>query len=664
MEGIFHNVFQEENVQILKDKNCKVLIKGKAGSGKTTLFLNRLVYLNQNEGIDYRSMLNIVASKEAVESCKRQMKAMLDEDSALPTFRTIYQLSYSIIRKVNELNGVDTPKIITDFSKPVAQLVQSAFGVSLNRYELQKVVEKLNSCKAMMLRDSEISEIQFDKIDFLYLYQKFEQFKQKNKIMGYEDMLVQAFQILSRDVQLLSIYRNNFRFIHVDDVQSFPFVAHILLKLLSEEASSVCMFMDEAKYTHPYRCAFPKALQDFSRSYQSSQVIELTQNYRNSSVIMEAMDTVLGIECAQMNESEEAFVRFLAARDMNHAYDIALQLAKREDALTYLCQERFTLLPLIDLFDQNDIPYETSSVQAFFQEGIVVDLIYLFRLILDARDLEAFSHVYKKIKFDIGEKVLMEVIQLVQSDENLDVYSALANSSVRLAVKNKIFSQLENIRLAKSFGSLQLLLFILNKLNYQDYMNSIHVGLQDPALLIFATMAQRYEQPQELLDRLCELERLDNEQIGTYKLLCFNDVQERVYPKACFLDGVKAFHENVFEDEDVQQSLIYTMLSKVQDQVYFIVPKMAFRQKMFPASTIYRIYTSKKGEAGDENKAEVKKKAPSGRFRRGDQVVHKTLGLGKVQRVDLRSIEILFEDGTLKKLDLKVCMSRGLLEVA
>ena len=113
---------------------------------------------------------------------------------------------------------------------------------------------------------------------------------------------------------------------------------------------------------------------------------------------------------------------------------------------------------------------------------------------------------------------------------------------------------------------------MLTKLHYEDYIKAKGVTMRNPNILVFATMAQRYPDPKELLRRLGELAEIKDDQRHAITLYDFSQVKGKVFEEACFLDCLDAFYQ-IFPDQEQERRLLYSVLSKVSKRMVFLVAK-------------------------------------------------------------------------------------------
>ena len=107
--------------------------------------------------------------------------------------------------------------------------------------------------------NSEIAKISYPGIDFLYLYQQLEAYKQQRSLMSYEDLMAQAYQCLLKEPALCEQLRSHYRYIHVDDAQNLSFAAYMLLRLITDDDTSIVLFIDNDQYAGahaPYRMSY------------------------------------------------------------------------------------------------------------------------------------------------------------------------------------------------------------------------------------------------------------------------------------------------------------------------------------------------------------------------------------------------------------------------
>src|SRR5699024_3530668 len=123
--------------------------------------------------------------------------------------------------------------------------------------------------------------------------------------------------------------------------------------------------------------------------------------------------------------------------------------------------------------------------------------------------------------------------------------------------KNRVIEHIEQIRIAQRLDSIKLLLYVLTKLHYEDYIKAKGVTMRNPNILVFATMAQRYPDPKELLRRLGELAEIKDDQRHAITLYDFSQVKGKVFEEACFLDCLDAFYQ-IFPDQEQERRLLYS----------------------------------------------------------------------------------------------------------
>ncbi|MFR9117903.1 MAG: UvrD-helicase domain-containing protein, partial [Merdibacter sp.] len=243
----------------------------------------------------------------------------------------------------------------------VSKMIHELFNVLLNHYELDEVYRKLCECKGSLMVNSEIAKISYPGIDFLYLYQQLEAYKQQRSLMSYEDLMAQAYQCLLKEPALCEQLRSHYRYIHVDDAQNLSFAAYMLLRLITDDDTSIVLFIDNDQYAGahaPYRMNY----EDFQAAYPQVRKVVLSQNYRCDANIDEMIQKFMHSD-HDFQLKDDSVVRFITAKDLDASYRNALVLAKNNPGMTFLSREHFTLLPLADLLDREGsrLPSRTST---------------------------------------------------------------------------------------------------------------------------------------------------------------------------------------------------------------------------------------------------------------------------------------------------------------
>lgn len=400
--GISLNKQQERAVQAIEGANLLLAVPG---SGKTTVLVARLGYMILCKNIDPRHILVMTFSKQAAKDMhSRFCKVFGEQLGAVVEFRTIHSVALGIVNRYAQLAHRPAPSLVSDNTKLVADILRKMQEEYPSESEIAEACAAITYIKNMSIPPEEIMKQAFATPKMDQVYDKYQQILKGKHWMDYDDQVTFALQILRARPDILEAYRRRFPYICVDEAQDTSKSQHALLQLLVGDSGNIFMVGDEDQSIYRFRGAFPQALMDFKDTYANPYILWMETNYRSTpEIVNTAADFIRQNQnrypknMVAYRESGEAVKRIEVgsrAKQYAHILDVA-KLLPTDTAVIY--RDNDSAIPLIDLFDRNDIPYRCPKREfRFFTHKIVLDVIAFMKLQQNLRDVESFKRIYYK----------------------------------------------------------------------------------------------------------------------------------------------------------------------------------------------------------------------------------------------------------------------------
>ena len=217
-----HNKAQEKVISTIEGQ---MIVIACPGSGKTTTLLKRIDHM-VHSGIDPENILMITftsaAAKEMKERYARQYQTMG------VTFCTIHALCLAILRKFSKLGELISPGDVSQFF--YNQLRQNRSIKDKNEFINNLITDisviKNNPSEKIMPTCTEDTKL------FQKLYQSYEDHKTKMGMIDFDDMLIQAYELMQENEECLKWLRGKYRYIQVDEYQDTNFLQRDIIYLL------------------------------------------------------------------------------------------------------------------------------------------------------------------------------------------------------------------------------------------------------------------------------------------------------------------------------------------------------------------------------------------------------------------------------------------------
>ena len=125
------------------------------------------------------------------------------------------------------------------------------------------------------------------------MYAEYEKQLKANNALDFDDLLVKTVQLLQTQPDVLEYYQDRFRYIMVDEYQDTNTVQFELVSILAGKYKNLCVVGDDDQSIYKFRGANIKNILNFEEVFADTKVIKLEQNYRSTTTILDAANSVI-----------------------------------------------------------------------------------------------------------------------------------------------------------------------------------------------------------------------------------------------------------------------------------------------------------------------------------------------------------------------------------
>lgn len=316
-----------------------LLILAGAGSGKTTVLINRIANLIKygnayhsqeiysslsdtdlalmQEYIDDKieqpfdvvdklavekaqpwQILAITFTNKAATELKDRLTARLGDVANDIWAGTFHSTCSRILRRNGELIGYSSHFTIydTDDSKRIMKECQRLLKIDdkllshkIILKEISKAKDNLVSPKEMLEQSGNDSRMQM----IAKAYSAYQQLLKNADAMDFDDIIVNTVKLLEQEKEVREYYQNKFKYIVVDEYQDTNHVQYVLTRLLAGKYKNICVVGDDDQSIYKFRGATIENILNFEESYSNAKIIRLEQNYRSTGNILNAANAVI-----------------------------------------------------------------------------------------------------------------------------------------------------------------------------------------------------------------------------------------------------------------------------------------------------------------------------------------------------------------------------------
>ena len=487
IESQFSTLNPMQRSAVLTTDGPLLLLAG-AGSGKTTVLINRIANLIRfgsasdsylvpdtvcEEDVlfleqlaypvsdadrlraDYLCALNpvnpwniiaVTFTNKAANELKERLVNMLTPEAGEVWAMTFHSACCRILRRHAELLGYTGSFTIYDSSdsERVMKDIIKDMGLDDKTFPAKYVLNIISREKDLMTTPQMMYERaeesgQYQALHIARAYEKYQNRLKENNAVDFDDIILLTVKLLQEHEDVRSYYQRKFRYVLVDEYQDTNHLQYLLTSLLAGGYENICVVGDDDQSIYRFRGATIANILDFEKQYPATRVIRLEQNYRSTQSILNAANAVIannlgrkGKKLWTSNPQGESIVAYEASDERAEASYVSNQIlsgkrkgrAMRDHAILYRTNAQSNALEYE--LKRNGIPYRIIGGTRFFDRAEVKDMLAYLCVINNRNDSLRLKRIINNPTRGIGAKTIETAERLAEA-EGESLYSIISN---------------------------------------------------------------------------------------------------------------------------------------------------------------------------------------------------------------------------------------------
>ena len=485
------NEMQQEAVFTV---NGPVLVLAGAGSGKTTVIVNRIANMinfgnayfdTTREGSaediaflrdyaegktdDFDTLRDIVAvepirpwnilaitfTNKAAGELKERLAAMLGDEAMNIHASTFHSACVRILRSEIEALGYGRDFTIydSDDSQRMIKNVMGEMDVSEKQLAPKAVLSDISFAKDKMISPAELradAGQDYRKKMVAKLYALYQERMKTANALDFDDILVLTVELFEQFPEVLEKYRSRFKYIMVDEYQDTNHVQFRLVSLLSEGHKNLCVVGDDDQSIYKFRGANIENILGFEEQFEGAKVIRLEQNYRSTQTILDAANSVISHNNSRKpktlwtsGEKGDKVYWYKAVDETDEAKFVAdTILDKYKETGRYSdCAVLYRMNAQSNSIERMlvkcGIPYRVYGGMRFYDRKEIKDVTSYLSFINNHNDMLRFRRIINEPKRGIGDSTLT-IIEDISRDLKLSPFDVLKNCEEYAPLSKKV----------------------------------------------------------------------------------------------------------------------------------------------------------------------------------------------------------------------------------
>lgn len=450
-KDILTDLNEAQNAAVTTDAPHALILAG-AGSGKTKVLVHRVAwYLQTGQSLDH-GILAVTFTNKAAGEMKGRIQNLMGRSVQNMWIGTFHGIAHRFLKLHWKEAGLKESFQIIDSDDQLRVIRRIVRDLELDEsgWSAKEIQYKINSWKERGLRSKKVPKAN-DRIEDVLktVYHDYELVCERSSSVDFAELLLRVYELWSTQPRIKEDYLQRFRHILVDEFQDTNRLQYEWLKLLVGEKGNLFVVGDDDQSIYSWRGAKVENMQLFQRNFPDHEIVRLEQNYRSTSNILEAANSLItnnskrigkrlwtdGIEGEKIklysayNERDEA--RYVV-ESIKNSFERGMNLSSHAVLYRVSAQSRV----LEDALRENDVSYRVFGGFRFYERAEVKDVMAYLRLLFSREDDPAFERVINFPPRGIGLKT-MEKVRRLAKNEQLSLWLAFSQLSELGQVSSK-----------------------------------------------------------------------------------------------------------------------------------------------------------------------------------------------------------------------------------
>lgn len=587
-----------------------LLILAGAGSGKTTVLVNRVEHIiSSHLATPWQVLAITFTNKAAGELRERLVSAIGDEANDIWAY-TFHSCCSRILRRFGEKIGYTNHFTIydTDDSRRVMKQCQKQLGIEDKLINHKSILAEISRAKDSLISPEEYKQTaqnDFRKSKIAECYELYQAQLKKSDAMDFDDIIFNTVKLLEENEDVRNLYQTQFKYVMVDEYQDTNHAQYVLTSLLADKYKNICVVGDDDQSIYRFRGATIENILSFENHYKGAKVIRLEENYRSTQNILDGANAVIShnknrkgktlftrsvsgdkiVYKTVMSESEESqYIIDEIVKNVNNGMKYS------DHAILYRMNAQSRNLEV--MLTKSGISHRIIGGHRFFDRKEIKDIVSYLAVINNPSDNVRLQRIINVPKRAIGDTMFANVLEIgaglgmsaFEVCERADEFQKTSRSASKLMNFTKMIRDFQEC-IENGMGLNDLLQEVLDVTKYLDYLQEEPETYEDRVNNIkeLSSMFIKYEEESEdanlseFLEDVALISDIDsyNEDEDAVVLMTLHSAKGLEFP-IVFIpgmeEGIFPGNQSMFSEEDLEEErrLAYVGITRAKKKLYLI----------------------------------------------------------------------------------------------
>ena len=501
-----------------------LLILAGAGSGKTTVLVNRVEHIISSHLATPWQVLAITFTNKAAGELRERLVSAIGEEANDIWAYTFHSCCSRILRRFGEKIGYTNHFTIydTDDSRRVMKQCQKQLGIEDKLINHKSILAEISRAKDILISPEEYKQTaqnDFRKSKIAECYELYQAQLKKSDAMDFDDIIFNTVKLLEENEDVRNLYQTQFKYVMVDEYQDTNHAQYVLTSLLADKYKNICVVGDDDQSIYRFRGATIENILSFENHYKGAKVIRLEENYRSTQNILDGANAVIShnknrkgktlftrsgsgdkiVYKTVMSESEESqYIIDEIVKNVNNGMKYS------DHAILYRMNAQSRNLEV--MLTKSGISHRIIGGHRFFDRKEIKDIVSYLAVINNPSDNVRLQRIINVPKRAIGDTMFANVLEIgaglgmsaFEVCERADEFQKTSRSASKLMNFTKMIRDFQEC-IENGMGLNDLLQEVLDVTKYLDYLQEEPETYEDRVNNIkeLSSMFIKYEEESE-----------------------------------------------------------------------------------------------------------------------------------------------------------------------
>lgn len=475
-----------------------LLILAGAGSGKTTVLVNRIAYILQSELCKPWQILAITFTNKAAGELKERICNAVPEGGSDIWAATFHSTCARILRRYGDRIGFTSHFTVygTDDQKKLVKDILKQLNYDEKMLPVKRVLNEISKAKDEMLTPQEmLKRAGYDNLkqSVAKVYEIYQSRLKTADAMDFDDMLCKTVELFQNCPDILEFYQNQFKYIMVDEYQDTNKVQYKFVSMLAAKYGNICVVGDDDQSIYKFRGATIENILSFENTFKGAKMIRLEQNYRSTQNILNAANGVISNNTMRKGKTlwtENAVGDKIEVHTSDSERDEAQFIAKTildgvadgrkfsDFAILYRMNAQSNSIE--QALSRSGIPHRVIGGRRFYDREEIRDMVAYLQVINNPHDDVRLGRIINVPKRGIGATTLEKASEIAAGlgesiysvIKDADVYPQLSRAATKLKSFVALIDGLMEAEQSGDYSLAELYNLILEHTDYEKYLKT------------------------------------------------------------------------------------------------------------------------------------------------------------------------------------------------